>query len=114
MERLENLERIAWNELKKMNAAYAGKEEFTAQDCEKFDKLTHALKCLLTATAMKEAEEYEQEGFSGRRGRSPSTGRYVSRSMGDQSYEQGYSSGYSDAMSGHYPLMYPQMPNQRW
>ena len=87
------------------------------QDLEKIDKLYHALKSKATYEAMKEAEEYEEGGFSGRRGRSPSTGRYVSRDSG-RSYADGYSQGYSEAMdqmsrdssmgnSGHYPMGYP-------
>lgn len=109
----DNLKRVAVNELKKLDTAYAGKEEFSEADAKRFDCMAHGLKCLLTSTAMLESEEYE-EGMSGARGRSPMTGRYVSRT-GNQSYEEGYSRGYSEAMSngasGHYPY-YPEP--RRW
>jgi len=112
MESFENLKRVAMNELKKLDTAYAGKEEFSESDVKKFDCVAHGLKCLLTANKMIEAEEYE-DGMSGARGRSPMTGRYVSRDGGNRSYEEGYSRGYSEAMgnSGHFPY-YPEP--RRW
>lgn len=67
---------------------------------------------------MEDAEEYMEESgesengsMSGRRGRSPSTGRYMSRADGRSqlSYADGYSRGYSEAMrqSGSWPpVMY--------
>ena len=80
MEKFENLKRVAINELKKLDTAYANKEEFTPQDCDKIDKMAHGMKCLLTVCAMLEAEEYSMGNeMSGMRGRSPATGRYVSR-----------------------------------
>lgn len=92
------------------------------QDLEKIDKLAHAKKSLLTASAMEEAQEYEdvESGasgartrmtYSGRRGRGMD-GRFVSRDSRD-SYSEGYNRGYSEAMnraqdgnSGHYPMPY--------
>lgn len=42
----------------------------STQDLEKVDKLCHALKCLATYSAMKDAEEYSEDNWnSGRRGR---------------------------------------------
>lgn len=83
--------------------------EMSIQDLEKIDKLYHALKSKATYEAMKEAEGYEMDGMSGRRGRSMTTGRYISRDGGN-SYSDGYANGYSEAMrqmeggnSGHYP-----------
>lgn len=134
MEEFNNLKRVAINELKKLNAAYANKDEFAETDVKKFDCLSHGLKCLLTAEAMLEAEEYEQEtGVSSRRGRG-ADGRYVSRDGYKEGYERGYSeamnkksnddsyisgfnTGYSEAMnigaSGHHPAIpYPTKP--RW
>lgn len=67
----------------------------TEQELEKLDKLYHVKKDMLTAKAMVDAEEYENGGMSGARGRSPMTGRYVSR----DGYDQGYSHGYSQAMN---------------
>ena len=77
-------------------------------DIDLVDKLTHTLKCIKTSIAMIEAEEEEggasrrsyaregsyrgsaydggsmrsYDGYSGMRGRSPRTGRYVSREGG--------------------------------
>lgn len=111
----EILEKKMCKELELLEAKYENNPgEMTIQDVDKIDKLYHALKCKATYDAMKEAEEYEG-GFSGARGRSPVTGRYVSRD-GGASYADGYSHGYSEAMSqmsGHYPMMYPPREN-RW
>ena len=119
MEEFKNLKRVAMNEAQKLDAAYANKDEFSESDMKKFDCIMHGLKCLLTAEAMLEAEEYETEGVSGRRGRA-ANGRYVSRDSFNDGYANGYNQGYSEAMSrsensgmsGHYPQMpYPQ---RRW
>lgn len=90
------------------------------QDLEKLDKLYHLKKDMQTTQAMDEASEYEESkwnGNSGMRGRSPMTGRYVSRAGG--SYADGYSQGYSEAMnqmnggnSGYYPGEPPRF--NRW
>ena len=81
----------------------------TDTDLERLDKLYHVKKDMLTAQAMVDAESYDN-GMSGMRGRSPSTGRYVSR---EGSYEEGYSKGYSEAMN-HMPTnpYYPEP--RRW
>ena len=72
---------------------------------------------MLACRGMEHPEEFEG-GSSGMRGRSPMTGRYVSREQGN--YEDGYSKGYSEAMnqmnqgnSGHYPMPYYPEP-RRW
>ena len=115
----EILEQKMCKELEMIEAKYAQNQsiEMSMQDLEKIDKLYHALKSMATYSAMKEAEEYEMDGYSGRRGCSPSTGRYVSRD-GGSSYADGYSQGYSEAMnqmgnSGHRPMAngYPPV---RW
>ena len=92
------------------------------KDLERLDKLYHTKKDMLTAKAMEDSEQYE--GASGMRGRSPMTGRYVSRDQG--SYTDGYSQGYSQAMnemmnngnnggnSGHYPMPNYPYPERRW
>lgn len=101
MMEFKNLKRVAMHELRKLDAAYANKDEFAESDAKKYDCLWHGLKCQLTAEAMMEAEQYEypnEGGMSGRRGRSPMTGRYVSRDGGN-SYADGYSRGYSEAMA---------------
>ena len=86
-------------------------QSMSGSDLDKLDKMFHLKKSLLTCKAMEESDgEDWEEGNSGRRGRSPSTGRYVSR---EQSYADGYSQGFSEAMSqmnsGHGPMApYPQ------
>ena len=126
MEEFKNLKRVAMNEARKLDAAYANKEEFSEGDLKRFDCLMHGMKCMLTTEAMLEAAEYEDDmsrdmGNSGYRGRSPMTGRYVSRDE-NNSYTEGYSRGYSEAMnqnhggnSGHYPHppQYPY-PERNW
>ena len=111
MKEFKNLKRVVIEELEKLDAQYASKSEFTQADAERYRCLMSGLTKQLTAEAMMEAEEYEggysgeDGGMSGRRGRSPSTGRYVSRD-GGMSYADGYSHGYSEAMrqqSGHWP-----------
>lgn len=88
----EVLEQKMCKELELLEAKYSQNpaKEMSMEDLEKVDKLYHALKSMATYKAMHEAEEYEQEGFSGARGRSPMTGRYVSRDMGNSYYPDGY------------------------
>ena len=89
------------------------------QDLKRLDMLYHTKKSMLACWGMEHPEDYF-EGSSGMRGRSPSTGRYVSRDH--RSYEDGYSQGYAAAMnqngtgiaSGH-PVMNPYYPEHpRW
>lgn len=79
------------------------------QDYKRLDLLYHLKKEILTCHGMEHPEEYDN-GMSGMRGRSPYTGRYVSR---EGSYEEGYSKGYSEAMN-HMPTnpYYPEP--RRW
>ena len=100
MEEFKNLKRVAINELRKLDAAYANENEFREADIKKYDCLMHGLKCQLTAEAMMEAEEYEETGLSGRRGRGPD-GRYVSRDSSEymRGHSDGYDRGYSEAMA---------------
>lgn len=95
-------------ELEMLKAKYSQdpSKQMSMQDLEELDKIYHVLKCQKTYCAMENPEEYMDGGFSGRRGRSMTTGRYVSRDMGTpQSYADGYSEGYSEAMNqmGGYP-----------
>ena len=108
----ENLSRVAMNELKKLDTAYASKEEFSPEDAKKYDCLMHAWKSQLTAESTYEAthgEYAEEPGMSGRRMRNPMNGRYMSgEPRADMSYADGYSRGYSEAMSQNqsgYPYM---------
>ncbi len=86
----------------------------STQDLEKLDKIYHLKKSMLTVRAMEDSEQYIEEnqngnGMSGYRGRSPMTGRYVSRSS--DAYSDGYSRGYSEAMGQmHNPYNEPR----RW
>ena len=115
MERFENLDKAMCKELQTLNDKYTGNGgEMTEQDVHKADMLYHALKSAETYYAMKEEdddmEEYSERGGGGSirrgsyrrggsygsygsyaRGRSPRTGRFISR-------EQGY--------SGRYPMEY--------
>ena len=115
MKEMKNLKRVAQEELEKLDAKYASMSEFTASDAEMYKCLVMALeKQMRIEQIEEEMGESWDEGMSGRRGRSPSTGRYVSRDGGN-SYAEGYSRGYSEAMSqqsGHYPM--GPWPDRRW
>lgn len=104
MKELKNLKRVATEELEKLDAKYANQSEFSAADAEMYKCLTMALEKQMRIEQI-EGEMYGEEfqGYSGSRGRSPSTGRYVSRE--GASYADGYFHGYSEAMnqSGNYP-----------
>lgn len=113
MEEFKNLKRVALNELRLLDEAYAGKDQFSESDCKRYDALTHALKSHLTAEAMLKAEEeHNENGMSERRGRA-ANGQYVSRDgMPDPGYSQGFRDGVNamsepHALSGgpyhHYP-----------
>lgn len=103
MDRYEHLEKAMCRELEKLDKKYTSDPgEMSLQDLDTADKIYHALKSAATYYAMKDAEEEESEysgdgsarrgrsyrrGMSGYRGRSPITGRYVSR---DDGYSMGY------------------------
>lgn len=109
MDKFEALEKKMCMELEALEQKIKGNGEMSVQDLDKVDKLAHAMKSLATYMAMKEAEEYETDGMSGRRGRNSVNGRYMSRD-GGQSYAEGYSQGYAEGMrqSGHYPMYHPR------
>ena len=65
-----------------------GKTAMNSQDLEHIDKMAHALKSLATYDAMKGNSEYSYDGGSYARGRSRTTGRYISRD--DYSRDGGY------------------------
>ena len=88
----DNLIRVNLNELHKLDAAYANKDEFTEADTKKLDVLTCTLSRLMKSLPYIEEYGYDQDqALSGRRGRD-SMGRYASRSAGPY-------------MSGHIPPM---------
>ena len=71
-------------EMDMLDEKYARGTQLSPQDLEHIDKMSHALKSLATYDAMKgnsERGSYEgsYDGGSYRRGRSMTTGRYVSR-----------------------------------
>lgn len=114
MKELKNLKRVAIEELEKLDAKYANLSEFSAADAEMYKCLVMAVEKQMRIEQIEnEMDEYGEEehaGYSGRRGRSPSTGRYISMDGGN-SYADGYSQGYSEGMrqgqSGHWPMMPP-------
>lgn len=117
MKEMKNLKRVAMEELEKLDAQYANKNEFTAADAEMYKCLVMAIEKQMRIEQIEDEMgmyDEESEGFSGRRGRNPMTGRYVSRDGGN-SYADGYSNGYSEGMrqgmSGHWP---PMMPPERY
>lgn len=111
MDRYDNLDKAMCKELQTLNDKYTGNGgEMSEQDVKKADMLYHALKSAETYYAMKDAAGEDMEDYSERggmmrrnsyrrgdgygsyaRGRSPVTGRYISRDMG---------------YSGRYPMDY--------
>ncbi len=116
----ETLLKHVCREIEQLTEQIQKNGSMSSQDLDKLDKMYHLKKSMLTCKAMEDAEDYE-DGVPGRRGRSPMTGRYVSRDNGN-SYADGYSQGYSEAMSqmnynngnsGHYPMS-PYPPSRHW
>jgi len=73
-------------ELDQLEDKYSGGAQVTGQDLEHIDKMFHALKCLKTYEAMDGNSEYDGS-YKGSydsyaRGRSRTTGRYISRDDG--------------------------------
>lgn len=101
MERYENLEKAMCKELEKYDKKYTAETEMDATDADRIDKLYHALKCAATYHAMKDAEEEDEDGYSGTgrsyRGRSYARGRDA-RGRYMRSRDMEY--------SGHYPMDY--------
>lgn len=94
----DNLIRVNLNELHKLDAAYAGKEEFTEPDIKKFDVLTCTLSRLMKSLPYIEEFGYDRESeISGRRSRD-SMGRFSSTAQGQP------------MSSGHYPMPAPLPP----
>lgn len=100
MKSLEKIKEMVCDELD--NIAKRG--ELSAGSLETADKLTHTLKSIVTIEAMEDygdGASYDGGntggntggggGMSGRRGRSRTTGRYVSREGGGYSGRRGYS-----------------------
>jgi hypothetical protein len=82
-------------EMDQLDEKFAGGAQMSGQELEHIDKMAHALKSLETYKAMKGNSEYggSYEG-SYARGRSRTTGRYISRDDGPMN------NGYSNDMYG--------------
>lgn len=74
----ENIENVLIDELEMVNEQYKDGHEINSGDLEKVDKVSHALKCLVTCKAMMDGDQGTSER-SYARGRSRTTGRYMSR-----------------------------------
>ena len=72
-------------EMDKLEDKYSSGAQVTSQDLKDIDMMAHALKCLKTYEAMEGNSEYD--GGSYARGRSRTTGRYISRDEGYDSRE---------------------------
>ena len=66
-------------ELDGLEDKYSKGTQLSGQDLEHIDKMAHALKSLATYDAMKGNSETYYDGGSYARGRSRTTGRYMSR-----------------------------------
>lgn len=71
-------------ELENLDEKYAAGTQLNGQDLEYINKMAHALKSLAAYDAMKGESEYDGGNSNGSyaRGRSRTTGRYVSRDSG--------------------------------
>ena len=80
----EHLENAMCEELDRLNEDYKSGKEITAGDLAKADLIGHALKSLATYEAMKGEYDGQSERSYGSyaRGRSRTTGRYISRDGG--------------------------------
>lgn len=109
MEKYKNLRRVSQGELMILESQLEGKNEFTKEQAEKFECITHGYKSLLCIIDKeKELEEMEQmpgmsmEGnmnMSERRGRNMNNGQFVSREN-RESYMSGYEDGVRAANEG--------------
>ena len=82
----EYIMNVLHDELEMVNEQYKDGHEITSGDLEKVDKVAHALKSLACYKDM----VGEKDGMSERsyaRGRSRTTGRYMSRTSGGRSYD---------------------------
>ena len=75
-------------ELEELDEKFANGAKMNGQELEHIDKMAHALKSLATYDAMQGNSEYD--GGSYARGRSRTTGRYVSRDGGYGSQDGSY------------------------
>jgi len=76
-------------EMEALEDKYERGTQLSGQDLEHIDKMAHALKSLATYAAMKGSSEYDGSSYA--RGRSRTTGRYISRDGYDsRDYDRRY------------------------
>ncbi len=79
---------VITREMEKLDEKYSsGNIALTDKDLADIDKMAHALKSIETYNAMKGSSEASMYGGSYARGRSRTTGRYVSRDGGSYGYD---------------------------
>jgi hypothetical protein len=71
-------------EMDQLDEKFANGAHMSGQELEHIDKMAHALKSLATYEAMQGSSEYDGSSYA--RGRSRTTGRYVSRDGGYDNY----------------------------
>ena len=91
----DNITEAICKELEMLDEKYAKGTQLSDKDLMDFDKMAHALKSIAGYEAMKGNSDYggsydSYDGGSYARGRSRTTGRYISRD-GGYSREDGYS-----------------------
>jgi hypothetical protein len=79
-------------ELYELDEKFSNGAKMNAQELEHIDKMAHALKSLVTYEAMVGNSEYSGDSYA--RGRSRTTGRYVSRDGGYSGYTSQDPDGY--------------------
>ena len=95
-----SIEEKLCKELEELDEKYRDGGALTEADLKVIDTISHALKCLATYDAMKDAEEYGYSGDTSDGGRRMS-GRYMSRDMGP--WRRREDRWVADGYSGHYP-----------
>ena len=80
-------------EMEMLDKKYAiGNVQINTNDLDNIDKIAHALKSLATYDAMQGSSEYDGGSWNNSyaRGRSRTTGRYISRDGGNSGYDPYY------------------------
>lgn len=93
----EGLLEALHRELRELDEKFASGAKMNAQELDHIDKMAHALKSLAAYEAMAGSSGYSGDSYA--RGRSRTTGRYVSRDSGGYS---GYNSQDSDSYGRRY------------
>ena len=78
---------VLYREMKELDNKYSDDVQLTSQDLEHIDKIAHALKSIAGYEMIVNSESgYEGDSYA--RGRSRTTGRYVSRDGGYSGYSR--------------------------